>query len=678
MASPTTPIVEPTADSTAGQPRPATTLPRPPLTHRPDIDGLRAVAILLVVAYHARVPGFEGGFIGVDVFFVLSGFLITRLITAEADRTGSVHLGRFWLRRFRRLFPAAATMIGSVLLASLVIDSPLEWRDRAESAFAALTYWSNHLFAREVGSYFSPAVETDPFLHTWSLAVEEQFYVLWPLLFFLLGLCVDSRLPGGRRVRIGATAGFVAASLMLSLRLTAAGSSLAFYSALSRAWEFGAGALLAMVTVSLSASGTELSAGTRRRLTAMGAIVLVVAIVVIDDGTRYPGAAALLPVIATLTLLTAEPERGIVGRSLRSGPARTIGLVSYSWYLWHWPVIVLGTTQLGSDSAATRTLLAGAALLPAAVTYHVIENPIRRSRRLARSAPATLLVIGGFTVATVAVTGLVLVRADRIDEDPFLADLVAARADLTEFDGACTLLDADVLRTRCSAGPLDEGPTVVLLGDSHAAHWLPSVDAAVADLGGGRVASVRVSCPSIAFAWASAEPECVERQGRVPDLVAELDPDLVVMRHSVGYVDDDAEARAAWRASLTDFAGMLAALEVDLLVVLDVPRFPADPLSCAARHGDPSPCALDLALDRCEVEHRLGPQHEAERAALAEAGHGVTLDPIPLLCGLDRCPVMIDGAVAYADEHHLAGEFAASLGPELAAAMARAGVPTGL
>ncbi len=388
--------------------------------------------------------------------------------------------------------------------------------------------------------------------------------------------------------------------------------------------------------------------------------------IVIDDTTRYPGTAALLPVVATLAFLAAEPADRFVGGALRSGPARTIGLVSYSWYLWHWPVIVLGTVHLGSDSAGVRTLLAGAALLPAAITYRMVENPVRRSPRLARSPRATLLVLGGFAVVALALMGLARLRADQAADDPLVAALADARADLTRLDGVCTLLEPEPLRTHCSAGPLDTAPTVLLIGDSHAAHWLPAVDSAVAELGWGRIASVRVSCPSIAFGWAGAEPECVDRQQQLPELIERLGPDLVVMSHSAGYVDDDRDDLDRWRSTLAGFARSLEDLDTGLLVLLDVPRFPTDPLSCAARHDDLTACDLD----RAETEARLGPFHDAERAALADAGHGTTLDPLPLLCGADTCPLVPDGTVAYADEHHLTGSFSASLGPRLAAAMA--------
>ena len=628
----------------ATRPSPASAHPSgpataPPANHRPDIDGLRAVAILLVVAFHAGVAGFSGGFIGVDVFFVLSGYLITGAVVREIDTTGSLRLGHFWLRRGRRLLAASATMTVGTLVAATFVYSPLQWGHLIDEAVASLFYWSNEFFAGRTTDYFAEDLGVSPFLHTWSLSVEEQFYILWPVVFFLVARFTDAGSSRGRSVRLGVIAGLTLLSFQLSLGLTRSGSVAAFYSATSRAWEFGAGAVLA-----LALTGPVRSARIGRALTAFGVVILAYAVATVDARSGFPGPSALLPVLATVALIAAAPGRGPVGRFLTCAPAQTIGRLSYSWYLWHWPVMVLGAEQLGNNSVSTRVALAGASLVPAAITHRLVEQPVRFHPRLVRSDRATLGALAAIVVAAGSIVVVTQVRRDQALDEPLLAALAAARTDNTPVEGPCGQIDPDEVLRQCIGGDPNGGRRVLLLGDSHAAAIMPGVDDAAAQLGWRMTASLLHDCPTLAVQRSGERGRCLDRQDDIGPLIDAVDPDIVVVAHSLGYLgglvdergvlhpaDEQAEV---WSAALASFAAHLAERDIGLVVILDVPGWPEDPRECAARARSATACDLTAA----EAEDYVARSHAAERAAIDAAGHGTSFDPVPALCARRHLP----------------------------------------
>lgn len=296
------------------------------IAYRTDIDGLRAVSIIAVLLFHVGFDGWSGGYVGVDVFFVISGFLITSLIAADID-TGTFSLGRFYERRIRRLLPATIPVVVFTALFAAAFYTSERFFEYGQSLIAFTTYTSNWFFYSTRG-YFAGADATTPLLHSWSLAVEEQFYLVFPLLLLVL-----ARRPG---VRLRVLAGFAAVSLVYAQMLLRDGQSdLAFYSSLARIWELLAGALLA-----LSPAVTERLAPYATVLRVVGLGLILGPVVTYGPATVFPGAAALPPVAGTLLLLAASPMRGDpILRLLQSAPAVYTGRISYSLYLWHWPII---------------------------------------------------------------------------------------------------------------------------------------------------------------------------------------------------------------------------------------------------------------------------------------------------------------------------------------------------
>jgi peptidoglycan/LPS O-acetylase OafA/YrhL len=514
---------------------------------RADIEGLRAVAVLAVVLYHAAVPGVPGGYVGVDVFFVVSGFLITGLLLRDVATTGTVRLGRFYGARARRLLPAGITVLVVVAVASAWLLPPLQARGVLGDAVASAVYAGNYRFALEGTDYLAADGVPSPFQHYWSLGVEEQFYLVWPVL--LIGIAwiarraATSRRRGAHR-RVSATpavvpavlalAGVTAASFAVSLHWTDAAPPWAFFSLPSRAWELAVGGLVSLTVPVWRRLPSLLSAVVGWT----GLALILVGCVRLSSATPYPGTAALLPVVGTALVIAAGSARshGGVSAALSLRPLRQLGRYSYSWYLWHWPVLVLAPVvtgqALGLDAGITAVAVSAGL---AVVTTHAVEDPIRFAAPLRRSPGRSLLLGGATTAVGVAASLLVLLAvpvpvgtgmaaqvprisvAEPTDPAPdsegrtnagvaaarssvqaltaqvqaavaASADTAAVPSNLTPpladavadkalaFRNGCLLTWTAVSQGPCASADTASSTTVALIGDSHATHWFPAVE----------------------------------------------------------------------------------------------------------------------------------------------------------------------------------------------------------
>ena len=402
---------------------------------------------------HCGIPGFDGGFIGVDVFFALSGYLITGLILNEIARTGKLSFRNFYARRARRLLPAAGLVILTTLLLGLLVYSPLELAGFAKWAAYTSLYFSNYMFVRDASNYFASDVATNPFLHTWSLAIEEQFYLLWPALIATALLLMKSR----RRLAVLLTL-ISAVSLALCIWLTHYRQPWAFFSLPPRAWEFGLGGLACM----LPAEKLGLRAGRTKLLGWAGLIAVLTGGCLYSPQTRFPGIAAFLPVAGTLaTLISGTMISGTSisgtsgGRSalavlLGSRILQYFGRLSYSWYLWHWPILLMASVRFPDLTWRGKLMAAAVALLLAQITFLVLEKPVRISPFLIARPVLSL----GLVLLTAA-TGIIGARVVEANARHTLAAGAQARfwAAANEsrplFEGHCLGLPA--LRTFCSA-----------------------------------------------------------------------------------------------------------------------------------------------------------------------------------------------------------------------------------
>jgi peptidoglycan/LPS O-acetylase OafA/YrhL len=338
---------------------------------RPEIEGLRGLAVALVVLYHTGIVA--GGFIGVDVFFVISGFLITGLLMREREATGSISFVRFYARRVRRLAPAGLLVLGVTSAAVWLLWSPLDRGAIMTDAAAAVSSVANIRFALSAGGYFAAVSTPSPFLHYWSLSLEEQFYLVWPALMLL---ATRARRP--RRAALVVVLVVTAASLALELFLSGGAANWAFYALPARAWQLGLGGLLALAELQI----LRLRAGVRGLAAAAGLGAIAAAAFLLTDADSYPSLAALVPTVGAALVIAGGLS--LPGRLLALPPLRGLGLISYSLYLWHWPLLVIGGLVAGDGGLELPAKLGLMALAVglAAATYRFIEQPVRHSRQL--------------------------------------------------------------------------------------------------------------------------------------------------------------------------------------------------------------------------------------------------------------------------------------------------------
>ncbi|HET7676519.1 MAG TPA: acyltransferase family protein [Candidatus Limnocylindrales bacterium] len=385
---------------------------------RPELEGLRGVAILLVLLFHADLPGAAGGFVGVDVFFVLSGFLITGLLIRERETTGRVDLRRFYARRARRILPAAAVVLVGALAASVVMLAPLDVPRVAGDVVASALSVGNIRFALEATDYFAAGTAPSPVLHYWSLGVEEQFYLAWPALLILA--------TRGRRPKWGAAAWLLVilvTSYGAALLLTEASTAWAFYSLPTRAWQLALGGLLAATASWYARLPDGLAAGAGW----VGLAAIVATTALLDPATPYPGLAALAPTLGAAGVILAGARSGSPGGLLMLPPLRFLGRISYSLYLVHWPLLVLpaATLPLGAElPLATRVGLAAGAVLLGWLCWRLVEQPFHRGPRLARSPGRTLAVAGTAVAMTVVFAAGAAAGSWRVVEEGLSGGLI--------------------------------------------------------------------------------------------------------------------------------------------------------------------------------------------------------------------------------------------------------------
>ncbi|HET6914348.1 MAG TPA: acyltransferase family protein [Rhodanobacteraceae bacterium] len=655
------------------------------LGYRGDIEGLRAVAILLVIACHARVPGLGGGYVGVDVFFVLSGYLITALLVRDIAIAGQVRFANFYARRFRRLLPALLLMLVCASVLGAIVLAPGGQGTQATAAASAALWSSNLHFAFSTLDYFGPAAGSNLFLHTWSLGVEEQFYLLWPLLLALLAGVWRARV----RFSIGrlkiAMLVIAAISLGLCVYWTDVSQPLAFYMMPARAWQFALGALTLLYFPQITGRGPEperaTSAGVgmgplARWMGWTGIAMILAASVVFDAETAYPGVRALLPSLGAAGVLAAGAvaSRAGVSRLLSWRPMQAIGHVSYSWYLWHWPVLLLGAALFTPDTAADRAFLIVLSFLLAVLSYRLVESPIRRNATLI-SRPG-IMIFGALAIMVIANAGALYwyAAAGRWANLPLQRRYQDAHLDapiiyLKSMNCGDWVLNTEV--HVCAFGPPHAAHTAVLMGDSLAGQWFPAV-ARVFDKPGWRLfVLTKSACPMVDFPIFYARigreyTECAIWRARALNYVALVKPDVVILSSFPTTAFD----RQHWASGTTDVLKVFDGETRHVFLLRATPRLPFDGPDCLAeRQWRP---AFLVPHDGCVASafSRQNADVYAWLSQVADRFHNVSMiDMNELICPGGICAAERQGRIVFRDNQHLTASFARSLGDAMAKKM---------
>ena len=609
----------------------------------PQIQGLRALAALLVTLFHAKWV--SGGFIGVDIFYVISGFLITGLLLREIERTGTINFKEFYARRFKRLLPTSFFVLAITAVISWALIPATMRSSLGRDVIAASLYVSNYLFAWWQADYQNLDATPSPVIHYWSLAVEEQFYFIWPMLiliFFTLAKALKNRIFLTYFV-----AAITLTSFIFSIYLTETSPIWAFYSLPTRAWELGLGALLVMIP----------PIKTKKFVGLFGFTLLIISAFVFNEGTAFPGINAALPVLGTVLLLaTINSWPPVLNDVANSRLFQWLGEISYPLYLWHWPLLVLPSTYLARPlEIYERVLAIIATILLADLTHRFIEEPFR-SRKI---ASVIVYKKSAYVTAISVFMGVLIMfsNSDRIDVSGVngSVSLAQIKARPQVYDDGCHANYAQTQSAKCEYGNLDSKKNMVLYGDSHAAQWFPAL-LEIANRSGYKLISLTKSaCPAVDTKrndqGGFKMSRCAQWRENTTKRIREIQPDVLIMSSFQYFAQPPQfkDRNAWWDDGQRRLLQAVKTASPQLIYVTDTPHPTRDIPACLTNNS----------ISKCNTSERS--------QNLSIQGFKV-IDPNPWLCS-NVCPAVKDGVVAYRDASHISVDMSIALIPRLTQAL---------
>ena len=610
-----------------------------------QIQGLRALAAILVTVFHARLV--PGGFIGVDIFYVISGYLITGLILREIEKTGTLDLRSFYQRRIKRLLPTSVFVLFVTAIFAWILFPPITRDAIGRDLFAAATYISNYLFAWWQNDYQNLNATPSPFIHYWSLAVEEQFYLIWPIFILFLARY-------GKKVILGGIAITTLGSLLFSIYLTQVAPIWAFYSLPTRAWELGFGALLLFIPATKKKI---------RILPWLGSFGITFASLNFNENTAFPGKNALIPVIATVVLIASIKYWPPLFNDLsNSRVSQWLGGISYPLYLWHWPALVLPSSALGRPLRFyERFLCILLTIILAHFTSKYVEEPLRHKNLSPRTIYKGAIVT---TASSLAVGTLIAFSTSSIittkGDISYQFDLVKVMEKPAVYGDDCHVNYGETKSGFCTYGDKNSSETIVLYGDSHAAQWFPTLEKLAKQRGFKLISLTKSACPAVDAnrpdQGAFKQVHCTKWRQNSIERIAKIKP-MAVITSSFQYFTpaNEGVSRATWwrdgqRKLLSDLKGSTD----HLIYISDTPRPLRDIPNCLASRNS-----------------RVCDSTQKTRVSIIFGFEVV--NPTPWLCS-SFCPAIIDGTVAYRDASHISVEMALKLLPKLEEALIAKGL----
>ena len=613
-----------------------------------QIQGLRALAALLVTLFHAKWV--NGGFIGVDIFYVISGFLITGLLLREIERTGTINFKEFYARRFKRLLPTSFFVLLVTAVASWLLIPDTMRSSLGRDIIAASLYVSNYLFAWWQADYQNLDATPSPVIHYWSLAVEEQFYLIWPLLILFFFIAATKFKKKILLTLLVATV--TALSFVFSIYQTETSPIWAFYSLPTRAWELGLGALLVLLP----------PIKTKKLVGLLGFILIIVSAFIFGETTAFPGVNAVLPVLGTVMLIsTINSWPPFLNDVANSRMFQWLGEISYPLYLWHWPLLVLPSTYFARPLAIYERILAIiATIILADLTHRFIEEPFRKHR----TEPTIVFKRSGvITLVSVLIgTAIIFSSSDKIDVSGIngAVSLAQIKARPLVYDDGCHANYAQTKSDECIYADTKSDKTMVLYGDSHAAQWFPAL-VEIASRSGYRLISLTKSaCPSVDTVRLDQGGFKMSRckQWRINTIkrIQEINPDVLIMSSFQYFAQPPrfTDREKWWNDGQRKLLTEVKNISPHLIYITDTPH----PLR------DIPACLANYSISKCNTTQRS--------EDLSISGFNV-INPNSWLCSR-VCPAVKDGVVAYRDASHISVDIAIALIPRLTQALREQGV----
>jgi peptidoglycan/LPS O-acetylase OafA/YrhL len=614
----------------------------------PHIQSLRALAAILVLIYHADL--LPGGYIGVDIFYVISGYLITNLLLREIQERNNLALASFYARRFKRLLPASfVVVIATGLIGWAVLPSTYR-ADFGRDLIAASTYISNFLFALWNADYQNLGSTPSPFIHFWSLAVEEQFYLFWPILILIL-----FRLNGRKGVLYGVLA-IASISFLFSLFLTERSPVWSFYILPTRAWEMAIGALILFAS-----ERVKNRIFNRTQWGLLAVLLLGLSSFLFNENTPFPGTAAIVPVLATaLLILSMDKWPPFLDKTSRRGIVQWLGKISYPLYLWHWPVLVIPEIYLSRELNPLELLLATLLILALSdLTHRFIEEPLRY-----RNVDIKKIFISTFiaTLASVSL-GLAIISSYNTSitsASGFTFDVEEVRQKPKNNLDGCHIHVGVTVAPKCEYGDIGSKRTIVLYGDSHAAQWLPALDVVGRKNGIKIVSLTKSACPSAEVIKELSSQyriaDCQAFRDSSIQRISNLNPTAVIMTGMQPFTapNSQVDSRNWWLAGEARAFSRIERFTEFPIYLTDTPLPKVDIPTCLA----------ELAREKCDTSRPISP----------EVSPGlIAINPTPWLCE-KTCSAVIDGIVVYRDKSHLTVAMSEYLAPQLEKELRRIGV----
>jgi peptidoglycan/LPS O-acetylase OafA/YrhL len=613
-----------------------------------QIQGLRALAALLVTLFHAKWV--NGGFIGVDIFYVISGFLITGLLLREIERTGTINFKVFYARRFKRLLPTSFFVLALTAIFSWMLVPPTMRSSLGRDVIAASLYVSNYLFAWWQADYQNLDATPSPVIHYWSLAVEEQFYLVWPLLILVFFMAATKLKL--KKVLTLLVAGVTALSLVFSIYQTETSPIWAFYSLPTRAWELGLGALLVLLP----------PVRTKKLVGLLGFIFIIVSAFIFGETTAFPGLNAVLPVMGTVMLIaTINTWPPFLNHVANSRLFQWLGEISYPLYLWHWPLLVLPSTYFARPLEVYERILAIiATIVLADLTHRFIEEPFRKTKTI----PTLVFKRSGVITLVSVLIGTVIIfsSSDKIDVSGIngAVSLAQIKARPLVYDDGCHANYAQTNSDKCEYADKKSQKTMVLYGDSHAAQWFPALVEIASRSGYKLISLTKSACPAVDTVRLDQGGFKMSRckQWRINSIkrIQEIDPDVLIMSSFQYFAQPPrfTDREKWWNDGQRKLLTEVKNVSPHLIYLTDTPH----PLR------DIPACLANYSISKCNTTQRS--------ENLSISGFNI-INPNPWLCSR-VCPAVKDGVVAYRDASHISVDIAIALIPRLTQALRDQGV----